>query len=81
LGAHYEKQVRNLEEKIRGLEELGVRRAGLQQQEVQLLQGQLMTASKEAEGMRRMAARRRVVYWVALVIVALVCVLVGRGCR
>ncbi|GGA98551.1 exodeoxyribonuclease VII large subunit [Puia dinghuensis] len=81
LGANYDKQVRNLEEKIRGLEELNIQRVGLQQQELQLLQGQLLAAQEQVQTMRVTGTRRQLVFWVILIVVALVCVLIGRGCR
>lgn len=95
LGAQYDKQVQVLEEKIRGLEEVNGQRVGLQQRELELLIGQLNTARGEAANARGEAAnargqveklriagrRRQLVYWVILALVAVVCAVVGRGCR
>ncbi len=41
LSANYDKQVRNLEEKIRSLEELNGKMSGVQHEQIQFLQGQL----------------------------------------
>jgi exodeoxyribonuclease VII large subunit len=81
LGAQYDKQVRNLEEKIRGLEELSGQRAGLQQRELEMALGQLITAREQVKEMRVAESRQRLVYWAVLVVVAIVCVVVGRGCK
>jgi len=97
LKANYAKQVENLEVKIKQLEELGGRSAGVQQQEVQvmrdqvaLVRAQAVEAEKQLERVRMTAnAYRsrveglragRVWYWGAIVILAVVCVVVGRGC-
>jgi hypothetical protein len=88
LGAQYDKQVRVLEEKIRGLEELNGQRAGLQQRELELMlsqvaaaQEQVSAARGQVEEMRVLGKKRQLIYWVILAAVAVVCVLVGRGCR
>jgi hypothetical protein len=95
LGGQYDKQVQVLEEKIRGLEEVNGQRIGLQQRELELLIGQLNTARGEAANARDEAAsargqveelriagrRRQLVYWVILAVVAVICAVVGRGCR
>ena len=88
LGAQYEKQVRNLEEKIRGMEEMSGQRAGLQQRELELAlgrltmaQGEAVTAREAVESMQAMGRRQRLVYWVVLVVVAVIAAVIGRGCR
>jgi len=63
LDAQYHKQVQTLEGKVRQLEELGVQRAGLQQRELELIQGQLMVTKK-----------RERLYWVALAVAIAVCI-------
>lgn len=80
LSANYDKQVRNLEEKIRHLEELNGKSAGVQQQEVQFLQGQLTAVRARQQEAASMLRRSRTAYWIALVVVAVVCVLIGKGC-
>ncbi|HEY4107866.1 exodeoxyribonuclease VII large subunit [Puia sp.] len=69
LSVHYDKQVRNLEEKVRSLEDLNGQRAGLQQRELELLLGQLTTARDQVDGMRVIGRRRRIIYWVIVVAV------------
>lgn len=102
LGAQYQKQVRVLEEKIRGMEEVNGQRVGLQQKELELMLAQLsavqgeavvargdtvaalgeLAAVRDEVGRMRMRERRqRLVYWAVLVAVAVVCMVVGRGCR
>jgi exodeoxyribonuclease VII large subunit len=97
LKANYAKQVENLEAKIKQLEELGGRTTGVQQQEVQVLRGQValvkaqaVEAEKQLERDRMTANAYRsrvesfrsakVAYWVAIVAVATVCLVIGRGC-
>ena len=91
LGANYHKQVSNLEEKVRHLEELNGQRAGMllsTQDMANAYRAQAEQMRVTAEQLRRTAeqetasaVRRRMRYWVVLVVVAVVCVLVGRGCR
>jgi|GEM_PF-618434 len=102
LGAQYEKQVRVLEEKIQGMEEVNGQRMGLQQKELELMLAQLSAAQGEAvvargdattavgqlalvreevDRIRIRERRQRLAYWVMLVVVAVVCVVVGRACR
>ena len=95
MGAQYDRQVRVLEEKVRGLEELNGQRVGLQQRELELVVQQLNAARGEAVAARGDAAaargrveelqvagvRQRWVYWGVLLLVAVVCVVIGRGCR
>jgi len=90
LKANYAKQVENLEAKIKQLEELGGKSAGVQQQEVQVLRDQVafvraqaVEAEKQLERERMTAnayrsrveglRAARVAYWVAVVVVAVVC--------
>jgi exonuclease VII large subunit len=97
LKANYAKQVENLEAKVKQLEELGGKSVGLQQQEVQVLRGQVALVKAQAEEMEKQMERAqmtanayrsrveglraaRVGYWVAMVVVAVVCVVVGKGC-
>jgi exodeoxyribonuclease VII large subunit len=97
LKANYAKQVENLEAKVKQLEELGGRSAGVQQQEVQVLRGQVALVKAQAEEAGKQLERERMTanayrsrvdglkagrlaYWVAIVILVLVCVVVGRGC-
>jgi exodeoxyribonuclease VII large subunit len=70
LAAQYNKQVSNLEEKMRGLEELNGQRAGLARRELEMALQQVMAARGETESalgeikMIRVAARRRrLLYW------------------
>ena len=98
LKANYAKQVENLEAKIKQLEELGGKSAGVQQKEVQVLRDQVafvraqaVEAEKQLERVRMTAnAYRskveglrswRVVYWVVIVLVAVVCLALGKGCK
>jgi len=88
LGAQYDKQVRVLEEKIRGMEEVNGQRGVLQQRELELLAGQLnaargdaATARDRVEELRVAGTRQRWVYWGVLLLVAVICVVMGRGCR
>ena len=83
LGAQYDKQVRNLEEKMRGLEELSGQRAALQQRELQLTleqltmargevasaRGEIVSARGEMEELRLTERRRKLIYWAILVAV------------
>jgi exodeoxyribonuclease VII large subunit len=97
LKANYDKQVENLQVKVRQLEELSGRSAGAQQQEVQVLRSQVALVRAQAveaekqldraqmtanayrlQVVRQRAARVR--YWVAMVLVAVVCLVLGRGC-
>jgi len=97
LKANYAKQVANLEAKVKQLEELGGKSAGVQQQQVQVLRDQVafvraqaVEAEKQLERVRltanayrsRVEEMRawRVVYWVVMVVVAVVCLGLGRGC-
>lgn len=91
LGANYHKQVSNLEEKVRHLEELNGQRAGMllsaqDMANIYRAQAEQMRVTAEqmraqAEQVTAAAVRRRMSYWIVLVVVAVVCVLVGRGCR
>ncbi len=97
LKANYAKQVENLEAKVKQLEELGGKSAGVQQQEVQVLRDQVAFVRAQAVEAERQLERERLTantyrsrveglraarvgYWVAMVILAVVCVLAGRGC-
>jgi hypothetical protein len=94
LSTNYDKQVQNLQEKIRHLEELNGKSVGLQQQEIQFLKNQMyalqeketsLYRSAEAykERVRLMEAKATAAttrFWVVIVIVAIACVLIGRGC-
>jgi chromosome segregation ATPase len=97
LKANYAKQVENLEAKVKHLEELGGRSAGMQQQEVHVLRAQVALVKAQAEEAGKQLERAqmtanayrsrveglrsaRVVYWIAIVILGVVCLLLGRGC-
>jgi exodeoxyribonuclease VII large subunit len=97
LKANYDKQVENLQVKVRQLEELSGRSAGVQQQEVQVLRSQVALVRAQAVEAERQLERvqmtanayrlqvvrqraARVRYWVAMVLVAVVCLVLGRGC-
>jgi exonuclease VII large subunit len=55
LDAQYNKQVQGLEGKVRQLEELNGQRVGLQQRELELMQGQLLTAREQVVAAREQA--------------------------
>jgi exodeoxyribonuclease VII large subunit len=97
LKANYAKQVENLEAKVKQLEELGGRSAGVQQQEVRVLREQIGMVKAQAVEMERQVERERLTgnayraeveglkrgrmaYWVVIVVVAVVCLVLGRGC-
>lgn len=94
LSTNYDKQVQNLQERIRHLEELNGKSAGLQQQEIQFLKNQmsslqakefslLQSAEAYKKRVRLMEAKATAAttrFWVVIIIVALVCVLVGKAC-
>jgi exodeoxyribonuclease VII large subunit len=94
LKANYGQQINNLQAQIRQLQELGGKSAGVQQQEVKVLRDQVAMARTqiedktkevhrvraEMEDFRRQSGSVPALYWVAMVIVALVCLSLGKGC-